>query len=262
MIDDDDLLMNINDSLLKNKQKLCKGNAIKAETEGASQDGYVLTWVNGNNQWEAKSIMASCDDVGSVGSRLKQDRRPTIIEKPMYVGNNNLISSNRATIHFPKWGAKLEYLNRFFLEYLYPHVGYDFHSVYIIGSSIRHPGFKSRKKYFFFGKEFNIINKMPQPNDIDILVFTEQNLEELNKKNHLVCFNGEYNTYAYEGNIHVLFQSIKQTYREVEIDRKHSLVKAAEQDGFPLFHWGNPMFYSKNLKETVYHNDIHLSFVK
>ena len=31
-----------------------QGNAVKAETEGSAQDGYVLTWKNSNNQWEAK----------------------------------------------------------------------------------------------------------------------------------------------------------------------------------------------------------------
>jgi hypothetical protein len=31
-----------------------QGNKVKAEIEGSSHDGYVLTWVNANNQWEAK----------------------------------------------------------------------------------------------------------------------------------------------------------------------------------------------------------------
>lgn len=36
-----------------------QGNAVKAETEGATQDGYVLTWINGNSEWEAKPVSAA-----------------------------------------------------------------------------------------------------------------------------------------------------------------------------------------------------------
>lgn len=30
-----------------------QGNAVKAQSLGSNQDGYILTWVNGNNDWEA-----------------------------------------------------------------------------------------------------------------------------------------------------------------------------------------------------------------
>jgi hypothetical protein len=36
-----------------------RNNAVKAETLGASQDGYALTWVNTNNEFEVKPIIAS-----------------------------------------------------------------------------------------------------------------------------------------------------------------------------------------------------------
>ena len=47
-----------------------QGNAVKSQSLGSNQDGYALTWVNGNNDWEAQPLPASLPPDGAAGGDL------------------------------------------------------------------------------------------------------------------------------------------------------------------------------------------------
>src|ERR1700722_5000619 len=47
-----------------------QGNAVKSQSLGSNQDGYVLTWVDGNDDWEATALPGSLPPDGAAGGDL------------------------------------------------------------------------------------------------------------------------------------------------------------------------------------------------